>query len=122
MEIDITYIIKIVVYLVFAVLGGVAIPLIKRKLTTAQEESLKYWVEVAVMAAEGLFKRSGAGDLKFKYVVNFLESKGFTLDTDEVQALVESSVYDLINQFKTTEDENGLTNLVKGEIPNGNAQ
>lgn len=113
MEIDITKIVELVVYLVVAILGGVAIPLIKRKLTTAQQENLKYWVEVAVMAAEGLYKQSGMGDLKFKYVVNFLESKGFTVNTQEIKTLVEASVYDLINQFKTVEDD-GLTDLIKG--------
>ena len=108
MTIDITQIINWLIYLIFLIISGILIPLIKQKLTTEQEKNLAYWVDVAVMAAEGMFTQTGMGEVKYEYVLNFLAKKGFKADLDEVEAMVESSVYQLINQFKeVTPDGNG---------------
>ena len=108
MSFEITDIIKCIVYLLFLIFAGILIPLVKRKLSDAQRENLSYWVDVAVMAAEGIFKQSGMGEAKYNYVISFLEKKGFKINADEIKALIESSVYELINQFKDAGSSEGV--------------
>lgn len=103
MTIDITEILVSILGVITTIIAVMVIPYIKSKLSAEQEEKLAYWVDVAVMAAEGLFKQSGMGDEKFEYVMNFLEAKGLGADFEEIEALVEASVYQLINQFKEVE-------------------
>lgn len=94
---DITPIIEAVAALVAVIITAVVIPYIKSKTTTQQQAQINAWVKIAVAAAEQIYKGSGRGEEKKEYVINWLEDRGFTLDEDEVDALIESAVYELNN-------------------------
>lgn len=42
-----------------------------------------------------IYTESGMGQQKKAYVIEFLNSKGFTVDADTIENLVESAVLDL---------------------------
>lgn len=92
---DITPIIEAVAALIAVIITAVVIPYIKSKTTTQQQAQINAWVKIAVAAAEQIYKGSGRGEEKKEYVINWLEERGFTLDEDEVDALIESAVYEL---------------------------
>ena len=64
-----TELIEIIVKAFFMVLTGIisvyVIPIIKKFME-------KYWVKIAVQAAEKIYQESGMGEIKYEYVVNFL--------------------------------------------------
>lgn len=64
-----TELIDIIVKAFFMVLTGVisvyVIPIVKKFME-------KYWVKIAVQAAEKIYQESGMGEIKYEYVVNFL--------------------------------------------------
>lgn len=94
---DITPIIEAIAALIAVIITAVVIPYIKSKTTTQQQAQINAWVKIAVAAAEQIYKGSGRGEEKKEYVINWLEDRGFTLDEDEVDALIESAVYELNN-------------------------
>lgn len=72
------------------------IPWIKSRTTKTQREQIESWVGIAVAAAEQLWKgHEKAGAEKKRYVVEFLRSKGITVDFDELDAMIEAEVYSL---------------------------
>lgn len=97
MNYDITQIVKIIISLLCTVITTFIIPLINEKLSQTKREKLKFWVDIAVKAAEQLYG-SKTGKEKKEYVVSFLLSKGIVFDVDEVTALIESSVYKLTKE------------------------
>ena len=88
--------------LIIAIVAVFVIPYIKSKTTAEQFATIKLWVTVAVNAAEQLFTGSGRGEEKKNFVLSFLQSKGFTIDLESIDALIESAVLDL-NKSVTTE-------------------
>lgn len=93
--IDLTPIITAVLTLIISLISAFLIPHIKAKTTDEQFKTIKLWVQVAVQAAEMLYVGSGRGEEKKKYVLDFLNSKGFTLNTEEIDNLIESAVLEL---------------------------
>jgi LL-H family phage holin len=93
--IDLTPIITAVLTLIISLISTFLIPYIKAKTTDEQFKTIKLWVQVAVQAAEMLYVGSGRGEEKKKYVLDFLNSKGFTLNTEEIDNLIESAVLEL---------------------------
>ena len=93
--INLTPIIEAVFALLGAIITAFVIPWIKSKLNENQLKELQIWVNAAVAAAEQIFSEPGSGMEKKKYVVEFLESKGFTVDMDSLDKLIESAVYAL---------------------------
>ena len=93
--IDLTPIITAVLTLIISLISAFLIPYIKAKTTDKQFKTIKLWVQVAVQAAEMLYVGSGRGEEKKKYVLDFLNSKGFTLNTEEIDNLIESAVLEL---------------------------
>ncbi|MCM1544272.1 MAG: phage holin family protein [Ruminococcus sp.] len=94
MKIDITPILQVLLTLLSAIMTTCIIPLIKTRLTEEKQEKLKFWVEIAVKAAEQIYG-SKAGQQKKEYVVQFLLSKGIVFDVDEVSAMIEGAVFEL---------------------------
>ena len=92
---DLTPIFQAVITLVSLVITVILIPLIRAKLTEAQNQKLTMWVNVAVAAAEQLFREPGAGSEKKKFVLEFLQSKGYTYDSDTVDVMIEAAVLGL---------------------------
>ena len=93
--IDLTPLVQAVVTLAAALITSFLIPFIRSKVTTEKLANIQLWVTVAVEAAEQLYSGSGRGAEKKAYVVEFLNSKGFTLDTDSIDKLIESAVLEL---------------------------
>lgn len=107
MTIDLTSIANAVIALIAAIITAFVIPWIRSKTTAAQFEKIKMWVTVAVEAAEQLYVGSGRGAEKKAYVVQFLQEKGFTLDPDSLDKLIEAAVFNLpeyIGMIETDEE------------------
>jgi LL-H family phage holin len=98
--VDLTQIIVAVLSLMLSLVSAFLIPYIKEKVTAEQFATIKLWVKVAVQAAEMLYVGSGRGEEKKKYVVEFLNSKGFTLNTEEIDNLIEAAVLELKQENK----------------------
>lgn len=93
--VDLTPIITAVLTLIFSLITAFLIPYIKTKVSAEQFATIKLWVQVAVQAAEMLYVGSGRGEEKKKYAIEFLNSKGFTLNAEEIENLIESAVLEL---------------------------
>lgn len=93
--VDLTPIITAVLTLIFSLITAFLIPYIKAKVSAEQFATIKLWAQVAVQAAEMLYVGSGRGEEKKKYVIEFLNSKGFTLNAEEIENLIESAVLEL---------------------------
>lgn len=104
-KMDITPILELVVKLIFALITIFLVPKLKELISTKVAESdqkkIIRWVELAVQAAEEA-ARSGLIDkkAKYQYAKDFLEKRGVTFDVDTMQALIDSTVWELFNQFK----------------------
>jgi hypothetical protein len=77
------------------VFGVFVIPYVKAKTTTQQQETILALVQIAVTAAEQIYKGSGRGAEKKAYVLEWLQNRGITVDEAKLDALVEAAVYDL---------------------------
>ena len=93
--IDLTPIIMAVIALISAIVTGYVIPLVKSKTTNAQFSEIVGWVKVAVGAAEQLYVGQGRGEEKKAHVLKFLEEKGYKVDTEAIDAMIEAAVNQL---------------------------
>lgn len=100
--IDLTQVIIAVLTLIFSVVSAFLIPYLKTKVSAEQLETIKFWVNIAVQAAEMIYAGSGRGEEKKEYVLKFLNSKGFTLNAEEIENIIEAAVLEL----KKTQKEN----------------
>jgi hypothetical protein len=73
----------------------VLIQYIKSKTTTEEQNVLLALVKVAVTAAEQIYTGTGRGAEKKSYVLEWLANLGVTEDSDKLDAMVESAVYEL---------------------------
>lgn len=96
--IDLTSLFEAVIALIVALISAFLIPYIKRKAGAEKFETIKSWVKIGVQAAEMIFRESGMGELKKAYVIEFLNSKGYDLDTETISNLIESAVLELNNK------------------------
>lgn len=93
--IDITTIISAVVALFIAAATGFLIPWIKSKTSDAQRKELIAWTKIAVAAAEQRFQGQGRGQEKKQQVIAFLKSKGFKIDEESINTIIEAAVKQL---------------------------
>ena len=84
-----------VIGIIVAVAARYAIPFLKEKYGEAKLNNIAKWVKIAVNAAEMIYTESGMGQQKKAYVLEFLNNKGFTVDMDSIENLIESAVLDL---------------------------
>lgn len=96
-NIDITPLIQAVIAVIAAVLTSFVIPWIKKKYGIAKWHEIECWVKTAVNAAEQIYIGAGRGAEKKEYVLNFLSEKGYEVDEDKIDAMIESAVYELNN-------------------------
>lgn len=94
---DITQILMATMTLIMSVITAFLIPYLKEKIGEKRFAELSRWVSVAVTAAEQIYVGSGRGSEKKQYVLEFLNSKGFTVDTNVLDNLIESAVYAMKN-------------------------
>lgn len=93
--IDLTPIANAIISLAALLITTFLIPWIKAKVSAEKLAEIQKWTTIAVEAAEMLYKESGMGEAKKKYVDNYLKSKGYTLDQDTIDALIESTVKEM---------------------------
>mgnify|MGYP003299360590 CR=1 FL=1 len=78
------------------ILTAYIIPLFKEWIGNERLAKFEYWVEMGVKAAEMIFKESGKGADKKKYVIDFITNKLNTYDiqitTDQLNVLIEAYV------------------------------
>lgn len=98
--IDLTPVVQAVISLAVALITAFLIPYLKKKMDSESHSKLATWVEVAVKAAEMIFNETGMGDKKKEYVIDFLAKKGFTLDTDDAKASVDTLIESIVNGLK----------------------
>lgn len=109
-KIDITPILELAVKLIFAAVTIFLIPKIKKllaaKVSESDQKKLIRWAEIAAQAAEEA-ARSGLIDkkAKYNYAKDFLEARGITFDADTMEALINSTVWELFNRFKDESEE-----------------
>lgn len=94
---DITNITSAVITLIIALVTTFLIPWLKTKLDAEKFEQVKAWTKVAVDAAEMIYKGAGRGEEKKAYVLEYLNSKGYTLDEESINNLIEAAVLELKN-------------------------
>lgn len=93
--IDLTPIANAVITLAALLITTFLIPWIKAKVSAERFAEIQKWTTIAVEAAEMIYRESGMGEAKKKYVDNYLKSKGYTLDQDTVDALIEAAVKEM---------------------------
>lgn len=97
--IDLTEIISAAVLLIVALLSAFLIPLIKHKVNAEKLDEIRVWVEIAVRAAEQIFHGTGLGAEKKEFVMTFLRERGFTLNREALDNIVEAAVLELKNEL-----------------------
>lgn len=90
--INLTPLINAFIVLLGAVITAFLVPLIKRKLTEAQQKEMARWVEVAVKAAEQIIRGTKVGKERKEWVLAYLRDRGFDLDDEEVAAQVDALI------------------------------
>lgn len=93
--VDLTQIIVAVLTLVISLITAFLIPYLKTKVSAEKLDTIKFWVNIAVEAAEMIYVGTGRGQEKKDYVMQFLNSKGFTLNVSEIENLIEAAVMEL---------------------------
>lgn len=89
---DLTPIIEAAFALVAALITAFLIPYLKKKNGAAKYAEIVEWVKVAVDAAEMIYKGPGRGVEKKAYVLEFLKTKGYTVDAESLNAMIEAAV------------------------------
>lgn len=89
---NITPIVEAVAALIAAVITCFLVPYIKSKYGESRLAEIQKWVRIAVEAAEQIFVGSGLGEKKKAYVEEFLASKGFSIDADSIDKMIEAAV------------------------------
>lgn len=87
MKIDLTALIQAIIALIAALIAGYVIPWVKSKTTANQQNTLIRVIQLAVGAAEQLYG-SKTGQEKKKYVLEYLQSKGFDVDDTFIEGIV----------------------------------
>ena len=109
----------VVLSLVSVIVTGIIIPLVKQKYRKEKVENVMAAVTIAVRAAEQIYKQTGQGDIKKKYVLQQLEEKGIKISDAELDAMIESAVLELNRWKKEIEKEPPVVKVIeKKEIVN----
>ena len=92
--VDITPIVNAVIALLAAVISAVVIPWLHAKIDVTETTQFLRWVEIAVAAAEQLY-HTADGEAKKRFVLDYLEKKGYELDARDVNNAIEAAVLKL---------------------------
>ena len=92
---NITSVLEAVIVLALTIITTFIIPWLKTKVDAEKLEKITAWVKIAVQAAEQIYNTTGAGEAKKQYVLSFLTDKGYVVDENEIDTLIESAVLEL---------------------------
>lgn len=97
--IDLTSVLTAILALACSVVSVFIIPNLKKSMSAKDMEQLLKWVDIAVAAAQQIYYQSNGATRK-QYVVEFLAEKGYDVDSDEIDAAIESAVLALHDKLK----------------------
>lgn len=100
MTTDLTPIINAVIALAAALITAFVIPWLKQKTNEQDREDLLRWVEIAVAAAQQMHYQL-SGEARKSYVLEFLESKGFSVNNAEIDNAIEAAVLKLHKEMES---------------------
>ena len=103
-DIDLTPVLQALAGLIATVITALIIPYIKSKTDAHRLERMQAWTTLAVKAAEQIFKEQGSGEQKKAYVNEFLEIGGFNSCEHTAQAMIESTVNAMNNEYLTQKE------------------
>lgn len=89
----------VVLSIVSVLITGVLVPLLKQKYGKEKVLSVMEAVDIAVKAAEQIYKETGQGNLKKQYVLMRLNEQGFKVTEKELDDMIEASILEL-NRWK----------------------
>ena len=89
----------VVLSIVSVLITGVLVPLLKQKYGKEKIVNVMEAVDIAVKAAEQIYKETGQGNLKKQYVLMRLNEQGFKVTEKELDDMIEASVLEL-NRWK----------------------
>ena len=92
--IDLTDVLVAAIALTFAIATKIVAPLIKAKIGEASWNKLCNAAWIGVKAAEQLYKTGVIKDRK-RYVLDYLEEKGFEINSADVENLIEGYVQEI---------------------------
>ena len=92
---DLTSIITAIIGLIAAILTGFVIPYLKQKYGNQKINNIYNIICIAVQAAEQIFAGSQRGQEKKQYVIDYLAKKGYALDAETIDNMIESAVLEL---------------------------
>lgn len=96
---NINNIFYVVLSIVSVLVTGVLIPYLRQRNLQNKAENILSAVEIAVKAAEQIYKEAGQGELKKEYVLRRLQEQGIKLSEKELDDMIEASVLEL-NRWK----------------------
>lgn len=89
----------VILSIISVLITGVLIPLLKQKYSREKVLSVMEAVDIAVKAAEEIYKETGQGDLKKKYVLMRLNEQGIKISEKDLDDMRKASVLEL-NRWK----------------------
>lgn len=89
----------VILSIVSVLITGVLVPLLKQKYGKEKIINVMEAVDIAVKAAEQIYKETGQGNLKKQYVLMRLNEQGFKVTEKELDDMIEASVLEL-NRWK----------------------
>ena len=94
-NINLTPVLTALISLIAALITCYVIPVLKGKISAQTWAEIVKWIKIAVQAAEQMKKVGLLTYDKKNYVIEFIKSKGFKIDGDELNAAIEAAVYEL---------------------------
>lgn len=96
---DLTPLALALIALLAALACVVIVPWAHAKFDAEEMERFLRWVEIGVMAAEQIFAATD-GAAKKNYVLQFLKSKGYTANMEEIENAIEAAVLMLHKELR----------------------
>lgn len=95
---DLTNVLQAVIVLIASLLSAFVVPWLRSRTTGQQRQEMQAWVEIAVQAAEQLYQGAGRGTEKKQWVLQWLAERGYSVETEELDAMIEAAVLALNSQ------------------------
>lgn len=95
MNIDLTEIICSVIVVLAGILMRYIVPMLASKLDMQKLQAVREWAKIGVQAADMIFS-STQGREKKQYVIDFLASKGYSVDTEKIRDTWSQAINDII--------------------------
>ncbi|MBQ7487529.1 MAG: hypothetical protein IJT77_08570 [Clostridia bacterium] len=93
--IDLTPLVALLLSVLLTVMAASVLHMVRTRTNEDQQAMLRTWVHIAVYAAEKLYG-AGRGSEKLQYVRDLLEEKGFTLDIETLEAMVNAEIQEMM--------------------------